>query len=503
MSAAPIDPAQLDAIFDEFEELSRELVGLQRQVAAVHADLALLPDRAGERRLDALRADRDEKLMRWATLALAWRLEGGRIVLEDPDETVHERVDGAAPHTSPVSAVPPPGQTCDDSVESPSETDDDDEDELDLSILDSVVLGPSWAQGDGAAAVPFDVDAAHGVIERAGPPRAELTDDELLDEAARIDREVTRCVDWSGFPRAIQQALLGLFASRLRRLQDDTSSHLRSLLALQLKKDFAKLTQFSNEHQPGWITGLSRSHKPESGSWVGDAEFWWNALRRELGGFALDAERAALNPEVALRELAAVVGEDVPSPVRVRRAATRALNAGVQPEDVRLARLLVGHLDALSGDKALKRLRRAVRQAEASEAEASTEAVEEDEADAALPADWPYFERTRGRVAVMVGGEVREPALARIEAAFGFESVEWISGWDIRTVQSLAERVGNGGVDFVVLLARFISHKVTDILLPPLRDGDVDWVMVRQGYGVNQLRMAIERYLGEGRATGS
>ena len=95
MSAAPLDPARLDAIFDEFEELSRELVGLQRQVAAVHADLALLPDRAGERTLDALRAERDEKLMRWATLALAWRLEGGRIVLEDPDETMHERVDGA------------------------------------------------------------------------------------------------------------------------------------------------------------------------------------------------------------------------------------------------------------------------------------------------------------------------------------------------------------------------------------------------------------------------
>ncbi|MCB9537142.1 MAG: hypothetical protein H6704_12895 [Myxococcales bacterium] len=501
MSAAPLDPARLDAIFDEFEELSRELVGLQRQVAAVHADLALLPDRAGERTLDALRAERDEKLMRWATLALAWRLEGGRIVLEDPDETVHERVDGAAPQTSPVGAVPLAGGG-DDSLES-SPDDDEEEDELDLSILDSVVLGPSWAQGEGVGVVPFDVDAAHGIIERVGEPRAELTDDELLDEAAQVDREVMRCADWSGFPRAIQQALLGLFASRLRRLQDDTSSQLRSLLALQLKKDFAKLTQFSNEHQPGWITGLSRSHRPESGSWVGDAEFWWNALRRELGGFALDAERAALNPEVALRELAVVVGEEVPSPVRVRRAATRALNAGVQPEDVRLARLLVGHLDALSGDKALKRLRRAVRQAEASEAEASIEIVDEDEGDAALPADWPYFERTRGRVAVMVGGEVREPARARIEAAFGFESVEWISGWDIRTVQSLGERVGNGGVDFVVLLARFISHKVTDILMPPLRDGDVDWVMVRQGYGVNQLRMAIERYLGEGRATGS
>ncbi len=502
MSAVSIDPARLDAIFDEFEELSRELVVLQRGVAAIHSELALLPDRSGEAKLDALRAERDEKLMRWATLALAWRLEGGRIVLEDPDETMHERVDGAHPQTAPVAPVPAPGASGDDSIESLSESDED-EDDLDLSILDSVVLGPSWAQGDGVASVPFDVDAVHGVIERLGAPRAELSDDELLDEAARVDREVTRCAEWSAFPRAIQQALLGLLAARLRRLQDDTSSHLRALLALQLKKDFAKLTQFSNEHQPGWITGLSRSHRPESASWIGDAEFWWSALRRELGGFALDAERAALNPEVALRELAAVVGEDVPSPVRVRRAATRALNAGVPPEDGRLARLLIGHLDALSGDKALKRLRRAVRQAEAHDAEGPVDGSDEDEADAALPPDWPHFGRTRGRAAVMVGGEVREPARARIEAAFGFESVEWISGWDIRTVQSLSERVGNGGVDFVVLLARFISHKVTDILLPPLREGGVDWVMVKQGYGVNQLRMAIERYLGEGRATGS
>ena len=84
-----------------------------------------------------------------------------------------------------------------------------------------------------------------------------------------------------------------------------------------------------------------------------------------------------------------------------------------------------------------------------------------------------------------------------IEEALAFKSLDWISGYEVRSVQSLAERIANGKVEFVLLLGRFINHKITDVLLPACNASGVDWVMVRQGYGINQIRMAIERYLGD------
>ncbi|MEZ4467935.1 MAG: hypothetical protein R3F43_26725 [bacterium] len=95
----------------------------------------------------------------------------------------------------------------------------------------------------------------------------------------------------------------------------------------------------------------------------------------------------------------------------------------------------------------------------------------------------------------MVGGEIREQRRALIQDALGFTSLEWLSGYDIRQVQNLSERIEGGRVGFVILLARFISHKVTDILLPACKSAEVDWVVVKLGYGLSQIRVAIERYL--------
>ena len=318
------------------------------------------------------------------------------------------------------------------------------------------------------------------------------TDEERLAEAAVLDRELQRLALWAEYPRGIQRALVGLFACRLRHLQEDSPSHIKAILERQIRKDFARLTQFSSDHQPGWVTGLSRQHKPETGTWSGDAIFWWKTLRRELGGFVPETEQSAANPEVALNALQAVMNDRHPDPQNVRKAATRALNAGVTPEDPRLVRLLIGHLDALSGDKSLKRLRRAVRRAETGEDEEEPEVLTSQDV---IPPDWPYLERTRGHAAVMVGGEIREQRRALIQDALGFTSLEWLSGYDIRQVQNLSERIEGGRVGFVILLARFISHKVTDILLPACKSAEVDWVMVRQGYGLSQIRVAVERYL--------
>ena len=113
------------------------------------------------------------------------------------------------------------------------------------------------------------------------------------------------------------------------------------------------------------------------------------------------------------------------------------------------------------------------------------------------PEAWAHYERTRGKQAAMVGGEPREKRRAAIEQTLGFAELEWVNGYEVRAVQSLAERIQSGAVQFVILLGRFINHKVTDILMPACNESKVDWVMVRQGYGINQIKLAIERYLGD------
>lgn len=457
---------ELDQLFEEFNTLSEALIHVQQRISAIHSVLVHRPNPLLEVELDGLRAERDHQMLKWASIALAWRLEGGRIALEDPSVA-------SAP---PAEVTPPPAR-----IEEP----------VDLSILDDMVLGPGWTHSAPAIDPGFDVDGAQAVPVRLGPPQEGLNNDELLAEAAALDSELRRIREWIEYPRAIQRALTGMIACRMRRLQEETPPAVRVVLQLQLKKGFARLTQFSNQQQPGWVTGLSRQHRPESGSWLSDAKTWWETLHHELGGFVPDIQRDELNPEVALNELVGALSENRGAEA-IRRAATRALNAGVSPEDARLTRLLGAHLGSLAGDKGLKRLRKAVR---AFNSAGRTPAVASEEA--AIPTDWPFFGRTRDRRAVMVGGETREVRRKQIEEAFGFSSVEWISGYDVRAVQHLAESIQNGGVEFVLLLARFISHKVTDILLPVCKASKVDWVMVRQGYGINQLRFAVERYLAD------
>lgn len=449
------------ALRARFGSLGRTALDLQTRIASLHGQLARGPDAGLDAELDSLRAERDAVLLRWAQLGLRWRMGGGHVALIE-DESVE------AP--TPVDSI------------------EIDSDAVDLAAIGKLVMSPNWEQVEDPG---FDVDQAQAIASRLGEPRELLTDPEMLAEAASLDRELQRLAAWAEFPRNIQRAFIGLVACRLRSLQEDSPSNIRAILERQIRKNFARLTQFSSDHQPGWVTGLSRQHKPETGSWIQDADFWWRTLGKELGGVAVDARMDVPNPEVALNALQAVVAKAHPDPAAVRQAASRALAAGVIAEDVRLVRMLIGHLDALTGEKSLKRLRRAVRNAMVHDDEEPEPITSAD----LLPPDWPYLERTRGHLAVMVGGEVRERRRSLIQDALGFSGLEWISGHDIRQVQSLAERIAGGRMGFVILLARFISHKVTDILVPALKQSEIDWVMVRQGYGLQQISQAIERYL--------
>jgi CO/xanthine dehydrogenase FAD-binding subunit len=56
-------------------------------------------------------------------------------------------------------------------------------------------------------------------------------------------------------------------------------------------------------------------------------------------------------------------------------------------------------------------------------------------------------------------------------------------------------RIAAGSVDLVVLLGRFMSHSIQDQVIPACKQAGIAWVVVERGYGVEQLRLAIERFL--------
>ena len=245
--------------------------------------------------------------------------------------------------------------------------------------------------------------------------------------------------------------------------------------------------------QPGFVRGLGRGQKPERSSWVHDAEYWWRKLREELGDAGHPVKQApSIRPEAALEALSRVV-EAKQSGETIRRAAIYAVETGVASDNPRLLKLLAPHLVELEGDSRLKNVRRARRPPPPPPPPAAVST--EPAAEAVVPADWPYLRLTKGRVAVMVGGDLREQTRRNVQRALGFKELTWESGYDVRATQSLASRISRGRVEFVIFLRRFISHKITELLVPACRNADIPWVMVEQGYGLTRICLSIERYL--------
>lgn len=313
-----------------------------------------------------------------------------------------------------------------------------------------------------------------------------------VDLNAERDRVVAAgkgCDAWKGWPRHVQKHLVGHVACRLRALQDE-----HGVSDVELQDAFSALTRFSKREQPGFVFGLSRNHTPQHGpSWDDDAERHWD----QLTGLLPDGPEETPNQEKCLEKLGFLIPEIEAAPNdEVRglvtdqavRAVAAALDAGVDSRDRRLVRLASGLASQLEG-RLFRRLRRAIRDAESPD-------EDEDDVVAAIPEDWGWWKWTRGKRGVIVGGSPREHARKRLEAAFGFEALEWVGAENAkRGLQSLRNRVASGNVHTLLMLGRFIGHDADDILLPAAREAGTAWVHVDHGYGVNRVRSAIERFL--------
>jgi hypothetical protein len=112
----------------------------------------------------------------------------------------------------------------------------------------------------------------------------------------------------------------------------------------------------------------------------------------------------------------------------------------------------------------------------------------------APPESWPLWPIIRGTAALMIGGEPRETSRARIERAFQLRELVWIAD-DPRKVDSAVTRVEAHGFDVVLILSRFVSHPSSERLVAACASSNVRWAHVERGYGIEQIRAALERFL--------
>ena len=366
---------------------------------------------------------------------------------------------------------------------------------VDLGALRREV-GPAWGRSASAPdprGSEWDRGQLARLLERIGPPAA-VAAGQVGAEIDRIDAEVDEgsFTAWPRLPARVQRLLISMIAARCRYLQDrpDSGGDVSRLNTI-----FSLLTRYQAAEQPGFVNGLSRQHGPKGATWLDDARVAWGALRDELPEDEPD-ERP--NPQRALAALQALLA--APGALDDEAAATaiaQVLESGLLPEDVRLLDLLSPRADALQGALGrlarFKRIRRALR--ERAEAEGADDGDGDGEADAPVPDSWPLWSATRGHRAVLIGGDQREEARARIQRSFQMGSLEWVSTDHIRGAQQLAHSIRTGGVDLAIVLRRFIGHEMEKLVVDACNDVGIPCVGVDRGYGVTQVRLALERAL--------
>lgn len=341
----------------------------------------------------------------------------------------------------------------------------------------------------GAAAQKGVIDAADRVISRL------QEDVPRLDSPRRAHEELAFIINisadaesgvWTLLPRNVQFSLLSTLAARARAVQDLIMDDAEQKNALDTL--FRRLSRFSKHEQSGFIHGLALKHAPRFGSWRDDARHWHRELCTQAAPLLPEGRTLplGLNPGEAARKVQALL-EAEPDGATLQRELVALSEEGMEP-DTRICRLLAPRASEL-GDPRIRKLRKAIlRQHEEDQQEATAD-------HAAIPDDWRGWSLTRGKTAVIVGGDAREDVRRRYEEMFQLAELEWIPGdKGLRRIQAIEQRIARGGVDLVFVLIDFVSHSISEKLRPS-HHSDAIVMNVPNGYGASRLRLAMEQTL--------
>jgi hypothetical protein len=114
-------------------------------------------------------------------------------------------------------------------------------------------------------------------IEEIGAPEI-LEETDVLTELNTIEESLRDCSSWSVYNAEHQQGLFEQIVARLRYIQEECiGNHDR-----RIRSVFHRITDYSKKHTPGFIHGLSLSHKPRNERWLEDAHDSWKKIMVEI-----------------------------------------------------------------------------------------------------------------------------------------------------------------------------------------------------------------------------
>ncbi len=334
-------------------------------------------------------------------------------------------------------------------------------------------------------------EALDALRKKLGSVPAQLTTrDQLAELLQRVEQTVAEVQTWNRLGPHGRRMLVEGIAARIRAIQDveggtlgpDEVLHRRTG---KVMRELRKETTDGKIDRSAW--GLALKHDAQSGSWLGDAQQLQLDLEQELGvAPAEPPQPARFSVDDAFRRLR----EDLPrlTNVQLSERLHELLAHHVPATDKRFVRILEPRLADVVHDRSLSRVTRAV---------AAALAVEDvDEGSVkSIDANWYGFAYTAGKAAVIVGGDSRQESMAAMKGAFRFASIEWADTPKNSPgkANALVNQVRKGNHEIVICLQQFIAHKLTDELFAIDRPDVV--VVLAQGYGILQVRLALERYL--------
>jgi hypothetical protein len=321
---------------------------------------------------------------------------------------------------------------------------------------------------------PLTMDMRLSILELTACASSRPTSNEQKRGATELLKDKGRMC---GLPGEIQRLLYDHLAARLRALQGRTDGR-------DIPNLMARICRQAKEIRCGYVYGLSHAHRPKTASWDADAD----ERRQDLYRRALTDEHGAFNQERLLGIVRAVVSDAAPFD-EIRPLLTFGLQLGMDGSDRRLARLCAPFFAEMGKDAELKPLRLAVKKFERADARESKDESEPPP----VPSDWPWLAVTKGKRAILVGGEPREPNRKRIERAFGFARLDWArTERNNHSVRSVQESVGSRGADLVVILTDFMGHPTYDQVTRSCDLAGTPWISIH-GYGIARIKLEIER----------
>ena len=229
-----------------------ELVRVHGALCAVYGELARRPHRAAEAApLIAELSAAYERLLR-------------QVGAEALGQALRETREPEAP------ATVPPVSTGHSVTETPPPVSDDEVRE--------------WATRYRERASPPPVSVAvvlHALLDRVGPPPEELGTEARELEIDRLEegtseetlRELRR------LPNEVQRSYLRLLTARLNAVRSLVGGE--ALTRERVGRLLGIIRDYTREHRPGAVYGLSRDHEPKGGTWGADAHHLWHRLARD------------------------------------------------------------------------------------------------------------------------------------------------------------------------------------------------------------------------------